>query len=91
MSGKTTGICTILETFWICATILPSRPCLVYLLKNSPTVEKGAALFKMASIKNCEIKGRGQKMAVMMKVDGKNFNNNNSGQFVLSHFSHWPF
>jgi len=27
--------------------------------------------------------GGGQEMAVMLKVDGKSFNNNNSGQFVL--------
>ena len=39
----------------------------------------------MASVKNCEIKGGGQEMAVMAKVHGKNFNNNNSGQFVLPH------
>ena len=35
--------------------------------------------------KSCEIKGGGQEMAVMVQVDGKNFNNNNPGQFVLPH------
>ena len=40
---------------------------LEYLLKNSLAVKKGAALFKMASVKkNCEIKGGGQEMAVMV-------------------------
>jgi len=31
--------------------------------------------------KSCEIKGGSQEMAVMVQVDGKNFNNNNSGEF----------
>jgi len=36
----------------------------------------------MASVKkSCEIKGGGQEMAVTVYVDGKNFNNNNSGEF----------
>jgi len=54
--------------------------------KNSLAVKKNA-LLKMASVKRkrCEIKGGSQEMAVMVKVDGKNFNNNNSGQFVLLH------
>jgi len=50
------------------------------------------ALFKMAmqcekscEIKSCEIKGGSQGMAVMVLVDGNNFNNNNSDQFVLPH------
>jgi len=43
--------------------------------QNSLAVKiKGAALFKMASVK--EVKGGSQEMAVMAKVDGKNFNNN---------------
>ena len=37
------------------------------LLKNSLAVKKGAALFKMASVKkSCQIKGGGQEMAVMV-------------------------
>ena len=36
--------------------------------------------------KSCEIKGPGgQEMAVVVWIDGKNFSNNNSGQFVLPH------
>jgi len=31
--------------------------------------------------KSCEIKGGGQEMAVIVKADGKIFNNNNSGEF----------
>ena len=31
--------------------------------------------------KSCEIKGGGQEMAVMVCIDSKNFNNNNSGKF----------
>ena len=35
--------------------------------KNSQAVKKGAALFKMASIKkSCEIQAGGQEMAVMV-------------------------
>jgi len=41
-------------------------PCKFHLLKNRPTVKKGAALFKMASVKSCEIKGGSQEMAVMV-------------------------
>jgi len=38
-----------------------------YRLKNSLAVKKGAALFKMASVKkSCEIKGGDQEMAVMV-------------------------
>ena len=38
-----------------------------YLLNNSLAVKKGAALFKLASVKkSCEIKGGGQEMAVMV-------------------------
>ena len=36
--------------------------------------------------KSCEIKGGSQEMAVMVWVDGKNFNNN-SGKFVLPYLS----
>ena len=39
------------------------------------------ALFKMASVKICEIKGGSQEMTVMASVDGKNFNNSNSAKF----------
>ena len=39
----------------------------LYLDKNSQAVKKGAALFKMASIKkSCEIQTGGQEMAVMV-------------------------
>ena len=31
------------------------------------------------------IKGGDQEMAVMIQADGKNFNNNNSGEYVLPH------
>jgi len=31
--------------------------------------------------KSYEMKGGGQEMVVMVKVDNKNFNNNNSGEF----------
>ena len=36
-----------------------------YQLKNSLAVKKGAALFKTASVKSCEIKGGGQEMTVI--------------------------
>ena len=53
------------------------------LLKNSLAVKKGAALFKMASVKKV-VKSKGQPRN---GCDGigrwQNFNNNNSGQFVL--------
>ena len=42
------------------------------------------ALFKMATLKKSyEIKRDSQEMAVMVQVDGKNFSNNNSGEFCL--------
>ena len=41
----------------------------------------------MASVKkSCEIKGSGQEMAVMVKVNGKNFYNTNSGEFCADQF-----
>jgi len=45
----------------------------INLHKKSLAVKQCAALFKMASVKKiCEIKGGGQEMAMMVKVDDKN-------------------
>ena len=53
-------------------------------LKNSVAVKKVRPCSKMASVKRVVNKRGGQEMVVMVyiQVDGKNFNNNNSGQFV---------
>ena len=61
-------------------------------LKNSLAVKKGVALFKNGQCeKSCEIRKRGgQEMAVMVLVDGKNFNNNNSGEFSLGISTKFP-
>ena len=57
----------------------------VHVLKNSLAVKNGAALFKMVSVKKREQPRNG--CDVMIKVDGKTFNNSHSGQFVLPHSS----
>ena len=43
-------------------------------------MKKGCGLQKSQGEKRCEIKGGSQEMAVMV-VNGKNFNNDNSGEF----------
>ena len=39
---------------------------ILHLLKNSMTVKKGVALFKIASVKKLKIKGGGQEVALMV-------------------------
>ena len=47
-------------------------------LKNS---HPNSAIIKYQCEKSCEIKEAGLEMSVMVQVDGKKFNNNNSGKF----------
>ena len=49
--------------------------------QNSQAVKKGCGPQKGYGEKRCEIQGGGQEMAVMV-VNGKNFNNDNSGEFL---------
>ena len=51
-----------------------------YLIQNSQAVKKECGPEKGYGEKRCEIKGGGQEMAAMV-VNGKNFNDNNSGEF----------
>jgi len=56
-----------------------------YLVKNSLAVKKGVALFKMASVKKV-VKSKGWPRNGYDGIEWqKNFNKNNSGQFVLPH------
>ena len=63
---------------------------IINLLKSSPTVKKGAALFKVTSVKKV-VKSKGvNKKWLWWYISWLyrlilNFNHNNSGQFVLPH------
>jgi len=75
--------CTSLEegggTCWYFTSPLS---CNHNLIQNSPAVKKCVAPKKAIVQKRCEIQSGGQEMAVMVGY-GKNFNNDNSGEFVL--------